>query len=120
MILSFAIAFALTLCMAAAAHALTARGVAMFPLDLPGKRKNHARPTLLAGVLIVPVLCFFVLFSPAPSAADPLGGWAVAGLAIAAGIGWLDDWHKERFRWWIKLGGQLAAGMCAGGASTLR
>jgi UDP-N-acetylmuramyl pentapeptide phosphotransferase/UDP-N-acetylglucosamine-1-phosphate transferase len=61
------------------------------PDDLPRPgRKQHRRPVPLAGIALAPAVVGALLWSSL---------WLPAiGAAIAAGIGYVDDWSKERAR----------------------
>lgn len=62
-------------------------------LDLPGRRRNHARPTPRGGgvgVLAGALLPLFWLLPQAPSAGAVVVAYAMAALMIAL-VGWIDD-----------------------------
>lgn len=78
----------------------------------PG-RKQHARPTPLAGVLILPTLVAWLSFDPA---AWPAAPWALAAVTLAALVGFVDDRGKEHGRdldWRRKAAGLLLAALAA-------
>lgn len=87
------------------------RAVGWLPDDPPRPgRKQHTRPTPLAGVLMLPAMLTGLVLHEA---------WlTAAAAALAAGVGWIDDRGKERGRdldWkWKALGLGLAALLAAG------
>ena len=102
----------LTLLTALCGRALWRCGVLRLPLDLPTPRKDHRRPMLLGGVLLLPVLAV-TAWQLARSGGS---GWAsglcaLLGLLLAALVGFVDDWNKDRFAWQHKLLGQMAAAL---------
>lgn len=109
---------------AALATALLAVGVlanrrffGWLPDDAPGPgRKQHGRPTPLAGVLLAPPLALWILWDPH----WPGDRMAAGAVALAALVGWLDDRRKEHgdgLDWRAKaLGLALVAGLAAASA----
>lgn len=90
------------------------RWVGFLPDDPPRPgRKQHARPIPLAGVLLAPALMAALGLDGAAWSGWP---WAIAAVALAATVGFLDDRGKEHGRdlgWRSKaIGLSLAAG-CA-------
>jgi len=82
----------------------------------PG-RKQHARPIPLAGVLLVPLLGFWLWHE---GASGPGWPWAVAAVGIAGAVGWLDDRGKEHgdgLAWHHKAIGLAAAAAAAATAT---
>src|SRR5690606_9513717 len=71
----------------------TTRGV---PLDQPGPRRSHSRPTprggglgiVVVGLLAVPALAWTGAWPVRPA-------WFVMALALVAAIGFLDDWSPR-------------------------
>lgn len=87
------------------------------PDDAPlAARKQHGRPIPLAGVLLAPVVGLWMLWDPF----WPGDRLAVAGVALAALVGWLDDRRKEHgggLDWRRKaVGLAVAAGLAAASA----
>lgn len=70
--------------------------------DPPGARKKQRQAMPMIGFLCLPVPI-------------SLFGWPEAAflLGLSAGLGLLDDCLGERFRWWLKLGGQVAVALLA-------
>jgi Fuc2NAc and GlcNAc transferase len=93
------------------------RVVGWLPDDAPlAARKQHGRPIPLAGVLLAPVVCLWMLWDEF----WPGDRLAAAGVALAALVGWLDDRGKERgggLDWRVKaVGLAVAAGLAAASA----
>jgi UDP-N-acetylmuramyl pentapeptide phosphotransferase/UDP-N-acetylglucosamine-1-phosphate transferase len=86
------------------------RWIGWLPDDPPrAGRKQHQRPMPLAGILLAPAALPWLLGAGA--------FWLLAGFAVAAATGFVDDWQKERggdFDWRGKaLGLGVAAGLAA-------
>lgn len=111
---AFLVAGAVVLALAPAA---AAAGRVLGVVDQPGERRRiHGRPVPLLGGLalllafVVPALAFLDLN-------DRYRGILI-GAVIATGVGLLDD--LIGLRWWVKLGGQMAAaGVAVGFGVTL-
>lgn len=90
------------------------RWVGFLPDDPPRPgRKQHARPIPLAGVLLAPALMVSLALERAAWSGWP---WAIAAVALAATVGFLDDRGKEHGRdlgWRPKAIGLLLAAACA-------
>lgn len=107
-----AAAAALALVLVAIGTWCNRRWFGWLPDDLPrAGRKQHRRPMPLAGVLLVPAALPWLLAARS--------WWLLAGFVLAAAIGFVDDWQKERdrdFDWrWKGLGLGLAAALAAAG-----
>ncbi len=76
-------------------------------IDHPGQRRLHAVPILRGGGLAI-VLCVLLLAPVSAVAWNPMLWMSLAGLLIAAGIGWLDD------RYSLGITARLLAHACAG------
>ncbi len=82
-------------------------------LDLPGQRRSHALPTPRGGG-IGPVTVLLIcgsLFVASDHRSQPALGMCLLGLAMIAGIGWLDD-HRPLSAWLrivVHLGAALVA-----------
>jgi UDP-N-acetylmuramyl pentapeptide phosphotransferase/UDP-N-acetylglucosamine-1-phosphate transferase len=107
-----AAAAALALLLVAIGTWCNRRWIGWLPDDPPrAGRKQHARPMPLAGILVVPAAL--------PWLVDARSWWLLAGFVLAAAIGFVDDWQKERerdFDWrWKALGLGVAAALAATG-----
>ena len=96
-------------------------------IDVPGERRSHQVDTPRGGGIGIVIACLVCLLAMAwqaidDQATDDIGWWLVAaGLALVAGIGWLDD-HRA-LPAWPRLGVHavaailLAVSLYLGGAS---
>ncbi len=105
-----AAAAVLTLVLVAIGTWCNRRWIGWLPDDLPrAGRKQHAQPMPLAGILLLPAALPWLI--------DAGTWWLLGGLLLAAGVGFVDDWQKERerdFDWrWKALGLALAAAAAA-------
>ncbi|MBL8728741.1 MAG: undecaprenyl/decaprenyl-phosphate alpha-N-acetylglucosaminyl 1-phosphate transferase [Planctomycetes bacterium] len=101
-----AAAAALALVLVAVGTWCNRRWFGWLPDDLPrAGRKQHARPMPLAGILVVPAALPWLL--------DARSWWLLAGFVLAAAVGFVDDWQKEREREYDWRGKALGLGLAA-------
>ncbi len=68
-------------------------------IDVPGERRSHLVDTPRGGGIGIVIACLVCLLGMAWQDTDDIGWWLIAaGLALVAGVGWLDD-HRPLSAW---------------------
>ncbi len=68
-------------------------------IDVPGERRSHQVDTPRGGGIGIVIACLVCLLAMGWQGTDDIGWWLIAaGLALVAGIGWLDD-HRPLSAW---------------------